>query len=230
LAHTDFHQVDHCRAICKEVCTFSACGFDSDRQAGRTAIGEIAHRSTFLVVANGFDRSDDTGISSTAAEVAAHVIANFGSVRGVALIDQGAWPTGSDRVCNSRIEKRHARHKDFLSRVKIAFDISQAFDCDDFRSVDCNRQRGTRNYTAAIQQHLASTALSLIAAEFRACQAQVVTQCFDQCRSWFNGDEPDLDIRRQGDFRQIANGCKRISLMSCDFAGAQPNRRTDSAG
>src|SRR5262249_27801465 len=142
-----------------------------DAPKARTAAAPLSARSKrkgriALLLGGGLrllDGVDDVGIGGAAAEIAAHVFADSGLVVGMTFVHAGNRRHDLPRRAVAALE-RVVVDEGLLHRMQLAVRAGEAFDRGDALSLRGSRKRQAGKHAAAIEQHRAGAALTVIAA------------------------------------------------------------------
>src|SRR5262249_20198484 len=151
-------------AACVAAWMLSTCTCWNGRMSG------LLHRRLALV-----DRGDDVRVGRAAADVATHIFADVGSVRGMAFVDAGHRRHVLARRTVAALEGVVVDER-LLHRVERAVGFGQSFDRRDAAALRGGGERETREYPAAVDQHRARSALAVIAAFLRTGQPGMLAQ------------------------------------------------------
>ena len=138
-------------------------------------------------------------MSTAAAQVAAHALGDLGTrrpLRANCEIDRHmAWITSSEFLGHRERGTDLARStvptlksvmldESDLKGMKVAVRIGQSLDRAHPATVYLDRQGQARKHALVIEQNSAGATGTLVAAQFRACQADLLTQEVEQRHSW----------------------------------------------
>ena len=149
---------------------------------GVVGAGELErpHRQPSFICGFGLiDRVDDVRIGRAAAQVAAHVFADFGVALGVAFLDAGDRRHDLAGRAVAALEGV-VIDEGLLHRMQRAVRLGEAFDGGDLLALDARGERQARQHAAAVDQHRAGAALAMVAALLGAGQADVLAQRVEQ--------------------------------------------------
>src|SRR4051794_22384917 len=136
-----------------------------------------------------FNRVDDVRIGATAADVAAHVLADFLAGASPSLLDQCGRGHDLPRRAVAALEGI-VFDESRLNGTEPAI-LGQAFDCGDRAAVLHDSQQKTGVHPPPVDQHRAGPTLAMVTAFFRSGQTEIETQKIEQARP---GSDVELPI------------------------------------